>query len=153
VTNASFHRTLSLGRIWMVGLLLMLSMSTAVVAAVSQGPTPKNPYEEKKRRDMNFYEAKQSFEDKVRVGQERYNQSQTNRAKIIASMAAQFQARQQIVAVEPSTTAAVKPRPPIKGLKPLLAVLILAGGFFGFGYYLYVNREREPVAPKPKRRE
>ena len=151
MSNAYFHRNFKLGRFWVVGLLLMLATPTAVVAAISEGPIPKNAYEEQKRHDLLVYEAKLSFEEKLRVGQERYKQSQTNRAKIIAGMAAELQARQQVVVVQPSAAPSVMAGPPIKGLKPLLAVVILAIGFFCFGYFLYVNREREPVAPKPKR--
>lgn len=141
---------------WLAALLITLAMAMGARAAISEGPKPINAYEAQKRRNVLLFEANQSDQEKLRVGQERYQQMQTNRAKIIASMSLELQARQQTVVVQPAagpSAPSAKPKEPGRWLKPLLAVVALAAGFFGFGYYLYVHRELEPGAPGAKRPE
>ncbi len=153
MTPALPHRIFRSRCLGLTALLITLAIGLGARAAISEGPKPINEYEAQKRRNVELFEANQSYQEQLRVGQERYRQMQTNRAKIIASMAAEFQARQQVVVLQPAAAPPAKPKEPIKGLKPILAAVLLGIGFFGFGYYLYIHREREPAAPSPKRPE
>jgi hypothetical protein len=90
------------GRRWLIELTLLLiavAASISAPAAISEGPTLTNAGAAARRRDLQFYEAQQSFEEKLKVGRERFRQKEANRARIIRAMDAEFQARQRIVGI------------------------------------------------------
>ena len=102
MTPALPHRIFRSRCLGLTALLITLAIGLGARAAISEGPKPINEYEAQKRRNVELFEANQSYQEQLRVGQERYRQMQTNRAKIIASMAAEFQARQQVVVLQPA---------------------------------------------------
>jgi hypothetical protein len=135
-------------------MLITSAMSIPVIAAVSEGPNYTNAVVAEQRRIDQFYQAEQSFQEKLKVGRERYNQKQIDRAKTIAAMSAELQARQQTVGIQPVTMASpyVNTDKEVSWFRPSLVVGLLALGFIGFGYYLKrqsaqgaVGQKRSPV--------
>ncbi len=84
-----------------VALTLLLASVWPAKAGVSTGPQPTNSAAAEERRRLQFFDAEYSFQQKLRVGRERYEQKQANRAKVIEGMAAQLQARQRVVVTQP----------------------------------------------------
>ena len=117
-------------------LLLGAFLSLRAGAAISEGPVLTNAAAAEERRLSQFYRAEQSFQEKLKVGQERYNQKQAERAKIIAGMSSQLQARQQVVVIQPvPSSAATAAAASASGSGPWQALAALGTGLIVFGYY------------------
>jgi hypothetical protein len=124
--------------------LITLAVSIPASAAISNGPNFTNSVAAEQQRIVQFYQAEQSYQEKLKVGKERYRQKQVNRAKIIAGMSSELQARQQAIVIEPVAAPENTPDGPAEWFQPSLAVTGLAIGIFGLGYY----RKRQ-LAQKP----
>jgi hypothetical protein len=124
--------------------LITLSMSIPASAAVSKGENYTNAAAAEQQRLFLFDQAERSYQKQLQVGRERYEEKQTNRAKVIAAMASELQARQQVVVIEP-VPGPVTNANPEQGLVPArtsLAGAALAIALLGFGYYLWRQRGR-----------
>jgi hypothetical protein len=134
----------------MAGILIALVMSIPASAAISNGPSNTNAVAAEEQRILQFHLAGQSYQQQLKVGRERYNQKQMIRAKVIAAMASELQARQQTVAIQPVAVAAPfgNINEPVSWLQPWVVVAVLAAGFFGFVYYLNRQRLQEEFGPK-----
>jgi hypothetical protein len=143
VIPATFHLIRRCSQIWLAVLLLTSFLSLPANAAISEGPKPRTEEEAKKRLNLDYYQAKQSFEDQLRVGQERYKQKQLERAKIVATMTAEFQARQQVVTIQPPIGAEGSPAQPGKPLWPTLVIAALIMVFISCVVYLKRQRVLE----------
>lgn len=128
-----------------VVLLIALLPSLSSLAAISEGPKPKNAVEEQQRQKLLFDQAILSNQEKLRVGQERYDARQVHRAKVLQTMTAQLEARQQAIAIQPVATAPVLIFEPSHWLKPLLTLLLLLVIFI-CARYLHLSRKREQAA-------
>lgn len=126
-------------------LLLALVFSLRVEAAISEGPKPQNAVEEQQRRKLLFDQAILSNQEKLRVGQERGEQRQAYRAKMLEVMTAQLQARQQTVNIQPTTATPSLVIEPGQWLKPILTALLLLVVFI-CARYLHQSRKREQAA-------
>ena len=118
-------------------LLILLTLSISASAAVSQGPKCTNAVVAEQQRNTEFYRAEQSYQEKLKVGRERYDQKQMNRAKIIAAMSAELQARQQTVVIQPGAAPDANTGQPAWRFRPSLDVVVLAVGLIAFGCYLH----------------
>jgi hypothetical protein len=125
-----------------VGILITLSMSFHTRAGISIGPTNSDATVAEQQRFFQFSQAEESFQAKIRVGQERYHQKQIMRAKIIAGMSSELRARQQAVVMQPVAAPDAEKDEPLGGFLPALALSALAGGFVGFRYF--VKRQNAP---------
>jgi hypothetical protein len=123
-----------------VALLVILGLTLRAHAAISEGPKYTNAVVAEQQRILQFYQAEQSFQEKLKVGRERYNLKQVNRGKVIAAMSAELQARQQTVGVQPVVVPDAKTNEPVPGSGPWLAVALLAIGVIGFKYYQNTQR-------------
>ena len=111
-------------------------------AAISQGPKYTNAVVAEQQRILQFYEAEQSFQKKLQVGRDRYNQKQVTRAKVIAAMASELQSRQQTVNYQ-SVVAPDAKADEASGSRPWLTVAFLGIGVLGLGYYLNGQRAQD----------
>jgi hypothetical protein len=151
------HRLFRHSLMGIAAILVTLTVSIRAGAAISKGPDYTNAIDVEQQRILQFYRAEQSFEEKLRVGRERYNQKQINRAKIIAAMSSELQARQQIVVIQPVAAPDGNTDEPAGWFRPSLAVAALAVSFIGIGHYRKrlraqnaLGRKRQPiVVPAP----
>jgi hypothetical protein len=130
-------------------LLMTLAMPMRASAAVSQGPICTNAIVAKERRNARFFEAEQSFQEQLKVGRERYNEKQINRAKVIAAMSEELQARQQTVVIHRAGDPDDNTDQPVLPSRSFQAVVALALGFIGLVYYLKRLKLTLP-APRPR---
>ena len=135
MTRAMRQRVLTHGLTRVAALLVSLAMSNRANAAVAQGPHYTNSVAAEEQRILQFFEAEQSFQDKLKVGRERYEQKQLSRSNIIAAMSAELQARQQTVAMEPVAASKRNTDELVSGSQPWLAVLSLAIGIVALGCF------------------
>jgi hypothetical protein len=143
------HRFFRHGLIGTAAVLIAAATPISASAAVSQGPAITNAVAAELHRDALFYAAEQSFQDKLRVGRERYNQKQIYRGKVIAAMAAELQARQLTVAVHQAADSENMTDQPVSGMGPSLLLGALAVGVLGFACYM--NRLKPTLrAPRPR---
>jgi len=140
------------------GILLTWSMSIPASAAISNGPNFTNAVAAEEQRILQFHQAEQSFQEKLKVGRERYNQKQISRAKVIAAMSSELQARQQTVVIEPVAAPEANSDEPVSLFQPLLTAALLAVGLIGFARYRNrqhaknaLGQKRQPIAkPAPQ---
>lgn len=135
------------GLMGFAAVLVTLATSIRASAAVSQGPKYTNAAVAEERRYAQFFEAEQSFQEKLKVGRERYDQKQIDRAKVIKAMSAELQARQQTVAIHPAGASDDNTDQTVSRSPPSLAVLMLAVSFIGSGYYLKRLNLTSPAPP------
>jgi hypothetical protein len=130
------HRFFRHSLIRTAAVLIAVTTPICASAAVSQGPVITNAVAAELHRDALFYAAEQSFQDKLRVGQERYNQKQIYRGKVIAAMAAELQARQLTVAIHQEADPENITDQPISDNGPWLVLGALTVGILGFAAYM-----------------
>ena len=141
----SIHRGFSPSRLsGLVGLILLMT-SLPGVSAISEGPKLQNAVEEQQRRELLFDQAILSGQEKLRVGQQRYEQSQAVHAKMLLGMTAQLQARQQAIGLPSETTARSSAIDPSQWWKPVATVLLVVVVFI-CSRFLYISRKREQAA-------
>ena len=142
MTRLAHHRIFTDSLTGMAAMLVMLEISISASAAISNGPNYTNAVTAEEQRILQFHLAEQAFQQKLKVGRERYDQKQINRAKVIAAMSSELQARRQTVVMQPVAGAASSgdTDEPASWFQPWVAVAVLAVGFIGFAYYL--NRRR-----------
>jgi hypothetical protein len=116
-------------------ILIVLAMALRAGAAISEGPKTTNAAAAEERRRLQFHDADVSLQDKVRVGRERYEQKQMERAKVIQAMSAQLEARQQTVVIQPAVVPDAKPDYKFSLPVPWPEAAMVAACFIGMGYY------------------
>jgi hypothetical protein len=128
-------------------ILVTLIMTNGASAAVSEGPNYTNAVVAEQRRIAQFHQAEDSFQEQLRAGRQRYHQKQITRAKIIAAMAEELQARQQAVGVQPSAASHRSTDEPVlgSGFWLALASLVLGGGGLRWSF----NRQRAGMGLGP----
>lgn len=94
--------------------IVALFATFPAAGAISHGPTLTNATAELQHRNTQFYDAEQSYEQKLQVGRERYAQKQAVRAKAIAAMQEEFRAREATVILHPVA------EPPVNRTEQLL---------------------------------
>jgi hypothetical protein len=151
MTRPEHHSIFTRGSMGMVAVLLTLAMSNRAGAAVSEGAHYTNAVAANEQRIALFFEAEQCFQEKLKVGRERYDQKQIVRSNIIATMSAELQAREQTVVIGPASASDSKIDELAAGSQPWLAVASLAIGCGGFACYL--NRQRAQVVFVRKRQK
>ena len=139
-----FCRLLPL-RIGWLFLLIGLAAPFAGRGAISQGPVTTNEVELQQRQKMLFDQAVLSGQDQLRVGRERYARHQLERSKMIQSLAAQLDARKQLVELQPNSAPAevAVEEQPTRWLRPTLAMLLLGVIFFCLAF---LKRQRDQAA-------
>jgi hypothetical protein len=133
-------RALTCGLTGIAAMLIELTSPNGARAAIAQGPKYTNAVAAEEQRIIQFFQAEQSFQDKLKVGRERYEQKQLIRSNVIAGMNAELQARQQTVAGVPVAAANRKADELVSGSQPWLAVASLVMGIVGLACFL--NRQR-----------
>ncbi len=113
-----------------------LALSFHANAAVSEGTKSTNAAVAEERRLLQFNEAEQSFQEKLKVGRQRYDQKQVDRAKVIQAMSAELVARQRSLGIRPAGDFDDYTDQTISRSRPSLAVVVLALGLIGLGYFL-----------------
>jgi hypothetical protein len=156
VTHLIRQCILSRGLIATAAVLITLAVSNHARAAISQGPVLTNTTAAEQRRLNMFYQAEQSYQEKLKVGRERFHKKEVDRAKTIAAMSSELQARRESVVIEPIETPRVDPNLPVGWFKSSMLVGMLVAGVLGF--VSFVNRARlqeafvdelEPLEPEP----
>jgi hypothetical protein len=135
-------------RLMIIVVLLASMMGTARVgAAVALGPVITNAADEKQQQVMVDYEAQQSYREKLKVGLERYNQKQAQRAGILAGMAAQLHAQQKIVVFPSGPATGNEAVKSVKWYLPPLFLILFAVILFGAGFLLKYRRYQHTKTP------
>lgn len=142
------HCTFRRAQMAAVALLIALTVANRAGAAIASGPAFTNAAAAEERRLSQFYQAEQSFQEKLRVGRERYKQRQLDRAKTIASMSAELDARRETVVIQPIEPPSVNPNLPVGWLHSSMAVAVLASGILGFVSFLNRERLQEMIMPE-----
>ena len=132
------------------GLLIALAVTIPAHAAISNGPITTNSVAAEQQRIVQFYEAQQSYEEKLRVGKRRYDAKQAERAKVIAAMSSELKARQSTVLMPPDAAPNTRPNDSVSWYDPAEIVELMAVGLFTVIYYR--NRGRVEVAVDDLRR-
>jgi len=140
---ARLHRIFTRRSIGIIAMLVALAASNRASAAVSEGAHYTNAVAANEQRISLFFEAEQCFQEKLKVGRERYEQKQVVRSNVIAAMSAELQAREQTVVMGPPSASDGKIDELASGSQPWLAVASLAIGCGGLACYL--NRQRAQV--------
>ena len=122
-------------RIFVTAILLLLAVPMRTIAGVAVGSIPTNAAEAEQNRTIQFLEAQRSFQKKLEVGQERYDQRQADRAKVIRAMAAELTKRQEMVVIQPAAAPYVNKEDTDMSSWLLLGVVALGAGFLGLRYY------------------
>jgi hypothetical protein len=120
----------------LAAILVTMTMALRARAAVSKGPLYTNAVVAEEQRILLFFQAEQSFQEQLKVGRERYAQKQATRAKVIAAMSAQLQARQKTVVLPPLAASFDTPEALDPIFRPWLGVIFLASCMIGAGFYL-----------------
>ncbi|MGA2175643.1 MAG: DUF4357 domain-containing protein [Verrucomicrobiota bacterium] len=144
------HRVFRHSLMGIAAILVTLAMAIRAGAAISNGPNNTNAVVAEQQRLLQFFRAEQSYQEQLRVGRERYNQKQIDRAKVIAAMSSELQARQQTVVLQPEAAPDGNTDEPAGRFRPSLAVAVLAVGFIGFGYYWNRLRAQETFGQERK---
>jgi hypothetical protein len=142
------HRILSRILPALTAFLITLAMAIPARAAISNGPKYTNSVDAEQQRIAQFYQAEQSFQQKLKVGRDRYNQKQINRAKIIQAMSSELQARQLTVgspAVPVHDKITVEPA---SEFRPSLVVAALAIGLIGLVWHRNRQSAQKPLVRK-----
>ncbi|MEJ0090054.1 MAG: hypothetical protein WDM80_09965 [Limisphaerales bacterium] len=122
---------------WIGAVILLLVSPTFAMAGISLGPnTNDNPAEAEQRRIAQFYEAQKSNQEKLKVGQQRFEQKKVNRAKLLAAMTAELAVRQETVTLQAAVVPNVEKTESSKWAGNLLGGGVVGLGFLGFRYYL-----------------
>jgi hypothetical protein len=159
VTCPIHHRILKHGLAGIAAMLMSLALPICARGAISEGPKCTNAVAAEQRRTLQFFEAEQSYQEKLKVGRERYEQKQIIRGKVIAAMAAELQARQQTVVIHHALDPDGNADKLLLGFRFSPAVTVLIISFAGFACYLkrlkltfHLPRpEAENSAPKNSR--
>lgn len=160
MTHRLFQKLVKHSLMAMAAVVVSLAISFPARALISIEPRSTNAAVADEQRFLQYYQAEQSYQKKLKVGRDRYLQKQINRDKIIAGMSSQLQLREQTVVNQ--TAAADDSGQPLSWFLPSLAFAGLAAGFVGFRHYLYhqptpdqasqeQDAEREPEPPTVER--
>ena len=117
---------LSVWRAAVAGLIVGLLLTRSASAAISDGPVLTNAYALRQHQKLLFDQAVASNQDRLRVGQERYDRKQMDRAKMLQAMTAQLQARRQTVSLQPTMPAGGLAVMLAGWQKPVFATLLVA---------------------------
>jgi hypothetical protein len=128
-------------QVWLGVVLVLLSMSTPVLAGVDLGPVPKDKNEAEDRRIMQAYEAQKSYEEKLRVGKERTLKRETNRVRMVAAMTSELVEREKTVSIPMETTTRGASQSADTWSGTALGVLAVGIGFLAFRFYLKRQEE------------
>jgi hypothetical protein len=143
------HRVLTHSLMGMAAMLLALATPNRSKAAISQGPHYTNSVAAEEQRILQFFQAEQSFQNKLKVGRERYDQKQLARSNIIAAMTAELQARQQTVMMAPVAASSRNAEELASSSQPWLAVASLIIGIGGLGCLRIRQRPRSSFMRLP----
>ena len=123
-------------------LLLTLAAWIRAGAAIAHGPEPKNAVEKQQQNKLAFDQAILSGQEKLRVGQERFERQEKARAQVVQGMMANLQARQKTVALQPASPAGDHSLHPKTWLKPALTAGLVVVVLVCFRF-LHTSRKRE----------
>jgi len=127
------HSNMRFSRIFVTAILLLLAVALRTIAGVAVGSISTNAVEAEQNRTIQFLEAQRSFQRKLEVGKERYEQRQADRAKAIKAMAAELTKRQEMVVIQSAAAPYKKDADMSSWL--LLGVTALGVGFLSLRYY------------------
>jgi hypothetical protein len=133
---------------WLSTVVLVLAMSIPALAGVAVGSITTNAADADQRRIAIFYEAQKSYQEKLRVGQLRYKMMQTNRVNILAGMASELAARQQMVVIPSTSASYAEQSEPQTWTGILLGVAVIGLGVLGFRYYLSRQNMKDAAGHK-----
>jgi hypothetical protein len=131
--------------------VIILASSIGARAAISEGLTATNARDAELQRAAQFHQAEESYQEKLKVGRQRYDQKQVIRGKIIAGMASELQARQQTVMGQSPEGSYNDPSQSDgeAGSSWAVNALVLAVTILGFAYYLGHRSPGGVSVPKP----
>jgi hypothetical protein len=147
----------SIARASLIGFGVVTMMFALTIPAMGAG-LPAMP----NRNDTNameqfrvkvFYEAQKSQEEKLKVGQQRYDTVLSNRVKVQAAMAAELADRQKEVVLQPESMPGSNAgnQEPNTWVVTTLGAAVIGLGFLGFRYYLSRQELRDAASQKRSR--
>jgi hypothetical protein len=148
----ALHSVLSFGLVCLAAVVMTFFVAIPAMAGVSLPPMPST-------RDTNtmeqyrvkvFYEAQKSEQERLKVGQQRYDKMLSNRAIVIQAMAADLAERQQQVGIpsESASRNSIDNKEPNTLRGTIIGTAIIGLGFLGFRYYLNRQNLKETASQK-----
>ena len=136
-----------ISKCWVLGIaamLITLVPSFRAIAAIPVAAPTHDPVIDERERLAVAFRAQQSHEEKLKAGQERYNQRQLDRTKTAAAMTAQLEARRKVVEVRPTSQGRGHVEESVVAPPPHLidSVLAISIGIILFGFYLNRMKSR-----------
>jgi hypothetical protein len=136
------HAPRSIARASLIGFSVIAMMLALVIpvrgVGLPQMPDKNDTNAMEQFRIKVYYEAQKSQEEKLKVGQQRYDMVLSNRLKVQAGMAAELADREKQVVLQPEPTAesnAVN-QEPNTWVVTAVGAAVIGLGFLGFRYYL-----------------
>jgi hypothetical protein len=136
------HALRSIARAGLTGFSLIATMLALAFPARGVGlppmPDTNDTNAMEQYRIKVFYEAQKSQEEKLKVGQQRYDMMLTNRLKVQAAMAAELAEREKQVVLQPEPTAESNAgnQESNTWVVTTVGAALIGLGFLGFRYYL-----------------
>ena len=144
----------SIARASLIGFSVITMMLALIFPAKGVGlppmPNQNDTNAMEQYRIKVFYEAQKSQEQKLKVGQQRYETMLSNRVKVQAAMAAELAEREKEVVLQPEPTAGSNTVNQESNTWVVTAVgaALIGLGFLGFRYYLSRLDSRDTVNQK-----
>jgi hypothetical protein len=132
----------SIGWTGLIGLGIITMMQALVIPVKGVGlpamPDQNDTNAMEQYRIKVFYEAQKSQEQKLKVGQQRYETMLSNRVKVQAGMAAELAEREKQVVLqpEPTTGSNTVNQESNTWVVTMVGAALIGLGFLGFRYYL-----------------
>jgi hypothetical protein len=142
-----FRRPIHDWRLAAVVVCLIAATEFRARAAIEGGPTLTNEIQAKERLQTQFFQAEQSYQEKLRVGRERYAKKQEQRAKIVAAMNSELEARRQMIVIHsPAEADNAIHEQIVHSIPWMIGVSLLSS----FGMLVLYLKKRGPLLSAPR---
>jgi hypothetical protein len=148
----ALHTVASYRLVCLAAMVMTFFVAIPARAGVGLPPMPntKDTNAMEQYRVKVFYEAQKSEQERLKVGQERYDKMLTNRAILIQTMAAELAERQKQIVIPSESTVgnSVDNKEPNTLMGTIIGTAIIGLGFLGFRYYLNRQNLKDTASQK-----
>ncbi len=139
--RATAHRIIGCGQSAIVVLIMVMTISSRAGVGLPPLPNPADTNAMEQYRVRVFYEAQKSEQERIRVGQERYDLMLTNRANLLRAMAMESAAQKQMVNIPPKPANEDSSKNSQLDTWLVTSIGAAAIGLCCFGFRSYLNRQ------------
>ena len=152
MSGHDIHLNCKLITVRLAVLMVVVGMTISAFAGIGLAPVPdaSNTNAIEQARITQFYEAKKSHEEKLKVGRERYANMLAHRAEVLQVMANELAERQKTVVIEPPAPVENTEKSQVQTQNyTLIGIIIIGLAFLGFRHYLNWQEAKDAVANYP----